>query len=127
MFRKKINLGAACLAFLIIGILAFFLGYMMDNYFNGQNVNQTFYATITEIDEEILVADGLEVNDINFRGLFSLSVTQVDKYEWRYETIEANQLEVGDNISITFRGDILESSPAQLQDVTRIQVLDDQL
>ena len=48
------------------------------------------------------------------------------KITWRYTDILLEDLEVGDHISITFIGDILESSPKQIQQVEVIQLLDDE-
>lgn len=68
----------------------------------------------------------MEINDINFRGEFSFSVVENTKITWRYTDILLEDLEVGDHISITFIGDILESSPKQIQQVEVIQLLDDE-
>ena len=38
----------------------------------------------------------------------------------------AHELEPGDTISVTYTGAVLESYPAQLQDVVRVQLLDDE-
>ena len=40
--------------------------------------------------------------------------------------IGLSDLEVGDNISITFDGEILDTYPAQINDVIRIILLDDE-
>ena len=44
---------------------------------------------------------------------------------WRYTEITPEDLEIGDHISITFTGEVLESYPAQIQQVDIIQLLDD--
>ena len=45
---------------------------------------------------------------------------------WRYTEITPEDLESGDHISITFTGEVLESYPAQIQQVDIIQLLDDE-
>ena len=47
--------------------------------------------------------------------------------EWRNTKINVTDLNVGDNISITFTGEILDSYPAQIKDVVKIQLLDDEI
>ena len=87
---------------------------------------QTFYAKITNINNENLLVDGLDVNDINYRGEFSLKVKEHTKIEWRNIAINIEELDKGDNISITFKGEIQETYPAQITDVVKIQLLDDE-
>ena len=48
------------------------------------------------------------------------------KIMWRYTGITPEDLEIGDHISITFTGEVLESYPAQIQQVDIIQLLDDE-
>lgn len=87
---------------------------------------QTFYATISDIRGDTFTVTGMEVNDINFRGEFCFSIEKETKLLWRYTDISADDLEVGDHISITFTGGVLETYPGQLQHVTVIQLLDDE-
>ena len=88
---------------------------------------QTFYATITDIRGDVLAVTGMEVNDINFRQEFSFVIVEETKITWRYTEIALEDLEVGDHISITFTGAILESYPGQIQHVDVIQLLDDEI
>ena len=46
-------------------------------------------------------------------------------YLWRGTRISPKDLEEGDNISITFTGLVRESSPAGIQEVLKVQLLDD--
>ena len=68
----------------------------------------------------------MDVNDVNFRGEFVFAVDDATQITWRYEPLELSELEPGDRISLTFEGDVLETSPAQLEDVTWVQLLDDE-
>lgn len=86
--------------------------------------NQTFYATIENINEykgkTSLIVKGLEENDINFRGSFTFSIEDNTLIsDSNNENVEKTSLEIGQTILIEFTGDILESSPAQI-DVTKI-------
>lgn len=88
--------------------------------------SQTFYAEIKNINGSNLLVDGLEINDINYRGEFFLKVTEQTKLEERNTAIDFSDLDEGDNISITFEGEIQETYPARINDVVRIQLLDDE-
>lgn len=91
---------------------------------------QTFYATISRIYDtngNALLVKGMEVNDINFRGEFQISVKDETKIIWRGTDIAFEDLDVGDNISITFTGGVKESWPGKISEVISIQLLDDDL
>ena len=45
---------------------------------------------------------------------------------WRGTAIGLSDLDAGNIIAVTFDGYVLESYPAQLQEVMRIQLLDDE-
>ena len=87
---------------------------------------QTFYATVSDIRDNAVTVTGMEVNDINFRGEFCFSVTEETEITWRYTDISLGDLDAGDNVSITFTGEVMETSPAQIQGVEMIQLLDDE-
>lgn len=87
---------------------------------------QTFYATITEVQEGSLLVEGLEVNDINHRGAFTVPVDSDTRITWRYEDMDFSELKPGQAVSITYRGGVQETDPAGLTDVTWIQLLDDE-
>jgi len=112
------------LATIGVATLFYFLVYKVadDNTYDAQ----TFYATITDKSDTTFTVKGMEVNDINFRGNFSFGVSEETELVWRYTAIECSDLEVGDNISITFTGDITETDPAGISEVLRLQLLDDE-
>lgn len=87
---------------------------------------QTFYATISDIQNNTFTVDGMEVNDINFRRRFCFSIAEGTKITWRYMDISVEDLDVGDNIAITFTGEILETDPGQIQQIEVIQLLGDE-
>lgn len=122
----------------ITSIASYYVGSIitykkLDNSLNNHKVNyQSFYATITDIKDtgfekepKLLKVKGLDINDINFRGNFEFIITEATELEWRYTKLENNELEIGDNISIIFTGNIQEKDPAHIEDVLKIQLLDD--
>lgn len=135
--NKKNNL-LFILIMILVAVISYFLGSVitykkLDNSLTNHKVNyQSFYATITNIEDTGLTIDdtlisikGLEINDINFRGEFEFIITEATEIEWRYTKLEKDELEVGDNVAIIFTGDIEEKEPAHINDVLKIQLLDD--
>lgn len=92
----------------------------------SDSTQQTFYATIAENNGTYLLVDGLEINDINSRGRFTVPLSEETTFKWRGETISPEVLEPGDTVSITHDGNVGETYPAQLFGVIRIQLLDDE-
>lgn len=97
---------------------------------SNQNGN-VFYASIEKISEyngiTSILVKGLDINDINYRGKFSFSINDETELLWRETKIDISNLKVGQNISITRSGNVLESYPAVLTKVTKIIVLDDEI
>lgn len=88
--------------------------------------SQMFYATIQRIEDNNLLVQGLDVNDINFRSEFEFQIKEDTELIWRYTDIQLSDLQVGDRISIEFKGMILESYPGRIMDVTKIILLEDE-
>ena len=87
----------------------------------------TFYATILEIDGDILLVEGMEVNDINTRGQFYIQVDENTQLDWLGTEITLSDLQAGDTIAITWSGLVQETYPARIVDpVHRIKLLDDE-
>lgn len=136
---KKSKIILSIFATLLVIVVSYFVGYKkayddyerkLDNHKVSYN---TFYATITDIrdtglaiDDTALAVKGLDTNDINFRGDFTFVITEATEIEWRNTKIETDELEIGDNISIIFTGSIQETYPAKINDVLKIQLLDDE-
>lgn len=87
---------------------------------------QTFYATVTEVWDDALLVQGLEVNDINHRGAFTVPVGEETEILWRYEPMPFSELRPGQTLSVTYTGAVHESDPAGLTRVTMLQLLDDE-
>lgn len=94
---------------------------------SGQAVlPQTFYAEITDISGELFTVDGLEINDINFRGAFTFSIATETELVWRGNKMGLDEFNIGDTIAISFTGAVQETYPGHIQDVVRVQLLDDE-
>lgn len=133
--RKEFKIILVILIVVISLVLGYFTGYKRaydkiesaSQNISYNNNQQTFYAEIEEIKDNFILVKGLSVNDINFQGEFTISVVGETELEWRNTKINVTDLNVGDNISITFTGEILDSYPAQIKDVVKIQLLDDEI
>ena len=56
---------------------------------------ETFYAAITDISDSSITVQGMEINDINFRGRFTFPVMEETSYLWRGTRISPKDLEKG--------------------------------
>ncbi|MDC2756077.1 hypothetical protein PO351_26665, partial [Bacteroides ovatus] len=90
------------------------------------SIPQTFYATITEINGNNFTVEGLDINDINYRGAFTFSVIAETELVWRGTEMQVEEFDIGDIISVSFTGLVQESYPGYILDVVRVQLLDDE-
>jgi uncharacterized protein YxeA len=116
-----------CVGLIVLLLVSGMVGYNIGTKNEKSVEHQTFYAKIESVDGDDFFVSGLQVNDYNFRGDFTFRVTDETQIEWRYTEIQSNDLYVGSTISITFSGEIEESSPAHINRIHRIQLLDDEL
>ena len=136
--KNKTNIIAILILLVITSIVSYYVGSIItynkfEKDLDNHKLNyQSFYATITDIKDtglekepKLLTIKGLDINDINFRGDFEFVITEATELEWRYTKLEIDELEVGDNIAIIFTGNIQEKVPAHIEDVLKIQLLDD--
>ena len=100
---------------------AFFLG----RFTAPATHSRTFYARITQKAGNHLIVEGIPENDVNHRGFFQFDVGSA-RLTWRHSDITADDLDVGDLIAVTYSGEVLEISPAIIQNVLEIQLLDDE-
>ncbi len=84
-----------------------------------------FYATIGDIDGNNLTVVGLEINDINHRSVYNLTITENTSMLWRGVKLTTDDLHIGDTIAIYYTGGILESFPGIIVETTSIKLLDD--
>lgn len=120
---RKSVIALLCYTIVIAGVF-YYVGRKAA--FNHEEDLQTFYATISDIGNNTFTVKGMEINDINFRGRFCFSVTTETKITWRHTNVSMDDLDVGDNIAITFTGETLETDPVQIKQVKGIQLLDDE-
>ncbi len=111
------------LLILLLVALAAFVGYAAGR---AAEPETTFYAVIEQVQGQSILVQGLQVNDVNYRGRFHFTVTEKTQLSWRGTELALAELEPGDTVSITFTGAVRESEPAGLERVLRIQLLDDE-
>ncbi len=121
---KKIMAALVGLALLAVGgISGFLIGNHMetpDKTIRYDAVDcVTIFAEIQEIDDTTLLVDGLDVNDVNGQGAFSVAITPDVPLTWNHTTIQLDDLQVGDIVSITYTGEVLETYPAM---ITAVQI-----
>lgn len=79
----------------------------------------TIFAEIQEIHDNTLLVDGLDMNDVNGQGDFSVTVTPDVPLTWNNTAIKFDDLQIGDIVSITYTGEVLEVYPAI---ITAVQI-----
>ena len=113
-------------AILAVGYLAGYksASHQIENTSQAMD-QQTFYAQVKEINDDRFLVEGLPVNNINYRGAFDFSATEKTKLLWRGTKMGLSDFDVGDTVSITFEGEVLETYPGQIPKVVKIELLDD--
>ncbi|HIW15814.1 MAG TPA: DUF3221 domain-containing protein [Firmicutes bacterium] len=128
--KKKAVLVCVGILMMLAIVGSYFLGYKTAydrlEAGAGEALPQTFYATITEREGDHFAVEGLSVNDINFRGEFTFTITPDTSLIWRGETLPAEELQVGDRVAVTFDGTVQEVYPAVLTGVLQVQLLEDE-
>ena len=69
----------AVIVLVSVAVGFYFVGYKtaydrIEESPGSSSIPQTFYATITEINGNNFTVEGLDINDINYRGAFTFSV-----------------------------------------------------
>lgn len=105
-----------------LAVGAFFLGRIT----SPKETSQVFYGVITSKTGSHLVVEGIPENDINHRGSFQFTLDDSVTLWWCYTEISLEDLDVGDRICVKYTGPVLEISPAILEHVLEIQLLDDE-
>lgn len=114
------------LFFTVMGVGAV-AGYIIGQSRTGADPTCTFYATVDSVDENNIIVQGLDINDINFRGRFSLTINNNTAIEWNHTPINVNDLKPGSRVSVTYSGPVTETEPAGISQVHNIILLEDQL
>ena len=136
--KKSVKTTMICLFAILVtvisGLVGYFIGKNSNNAVSSKDSDTdgcnyyTFYASISEISNDMFLVDGLDINDINYRGNFEFSVDDTTRIIWRGTEIDSSDLRVGDLIAITYSGAILETDPARfVQPIKKIDFLGDEL
>ena len=119
----------------VLGAAVLLAGAFVGGFFVGKNNTQkeTDLPNCEAVDAGIISVnganfhvEGLDVNDINGREEFTFSVKENTRLVWRGTEIPLSDFQSGDMIAFYWRGLILESYPAQVQNVVMIKLLDDE-
>ena len=128
--------------FIIIGVIlavciSFVIGLLVGQYNKAKTdllirkaEGTTFYAKIDNIREDNgiihISATGLDVNNINWRGKYNFSVKENTDIIWMDVKIPVSALGAKNNIAITITDEIiLDIVPTPLQEIEKIELLDD--
>ncbi|MFR7478252.1 MAG: DUF3221 domain-containing protein [Acutalibacteraceae bacterium] len=122
--KKKAVLVCVGILMVLAIVGSYFLGYKTtyDRLKAGRNYPRPYAATRGGH----FAVEGLSVNDINFRGEFTFTITPDTSLIWRGETLPAEELQVGDRVAVTFDGTVQEVYPAVLTGVLQVQLLEDE-
>lgn len=123
--KKPMKMICAIVILLAVAAGGFFAGRVSVGEQPAPLFAQTFYATVEQIGDGWLLVEGLEVNDINHRSQFTFSVREDTKLMWHYTDLLFEELKVGQNVAVTYTGPVLETYPARLTNVLRIELLND--
>lgn len=107
----------------IITILSFSIGILIGYYIPTQE-ETSFYGIVTEITESNLHIQGIPENDISHRGAFILHITSKTKIIGDNSSISISDIPIHSTIQISYTGSILESYPAQINNVTEISIIE---
>ena len=123
MTKKKMAVTAGLL--LLCGGAA--TGILYSAGYKNAYPTQTFYATVSKIEGNNLTVQGMDENDVNYRGAFWFPVEEITEITWCNTDISVEDLDVGDQISVSFTGEILATYPAKITQVEAIRLLEDEL
>lgn len=105
------------LSFLLIFTLLFTLTALV----GCGSASTTFPAVIRYVGGDHFIVEGLPENDVNHTWAFQFSIDESVPIKEKRKTIDADDLEVGDVIEITYTGSVLEISPAIIENVVKLE------
>ena len=85
----------------------------------------TFYAEVEEREEDYFLVKGLDINDVNHRGLYNFTVTKETILMWNFTKLTLNEIPKSALIAISYQGPVSESFPANIKNVTKVVLLDE--
>lgn len=125
--KKRAFIGLMFFAAIVIFVVAFAVGFSVAKSQKEKEQRvEVVYAEIISADNGFFHVKGLDVNDINGRGEFTFYARENTALVWRGTKISLSDFQAGDRIAFFFTGGILESFPGQVENVTRIKLLDDE-
>lgn len=129
MEKSKTGIKITVAVVIVITVIAagFAIKLKLSWYSEEDPVEVYFETVITEIYESSILVDGVDINGQNYQGGLVCSVSDDTKICWSDTEISFEELKVGDSIGIFFTGDISETAPAQISEVTMIILHDDEL
>lgn len=86
----------------------------------------TFKAVIETIRDQSMTVCGLETNEENNRGAFDFATDGIAVFGSDGLSTDLEDLRVGDTLSVTYKGGVLETYPVKIPEVTKIQLLNEQ-
>ena len=127
MKRKALPLIAVLLAAcLLVLSAALFFGRQAGGQKPAWDEAALFHAEIVARDGAFFHVNGLSCNDVNGRGEFTFTVGEDTPLLWRHTPITLEDLQPGGRVAVTYAGDVLETYPAQLTQVLKIELLEDE-
>lgn len=114
--------------FVIIIFLGFFSGSKivkeLSKSYNERS--QTFKGTISRIEDESITVKGLESNEKAFRITIVININEDTKLTWQNEALTTEYLNIGDSVSITFKGEPTENYyPVSIFRTEKISLLEE--
>ena len=134
--KKSFKIILGILVLILISVLSFFCGScqterkykeVIEELKENPQVAPAFYATIDDIDGDMIFITGLEMNDINHRGSYYFRIDEDTSVKWNNSDITVNELQAGNVISVAYTGEVWEESPAYLEKVLAVTLLEEEL
>lgn len=130
--KKGAKRAAVIIAASVLIVGAFVGGFFAGK--SGQRVETQYvwsdceavYAEILDASDGFFHVKGLDVNDINGRGEYTFTAKENTQLVWRGTELSLSDFHPGDRIAFFYVGEVLETYPAQVQNVVKIKLLDDE-
>lgn len=119
--------------FLLVAVMiSYFIGYKAayDDFEYGLEqsslVHETFYAEVKKVDGQRVLVQGLDINDRDYRGEYTLEIYGETELTWHDTEISVSDLKEGHIISVllAFPDGTVEVSDTII-DIAKIQLLSD--
>ncbi|KGR78360.1 DUF3221 domain-containing protein [Ureibacillus manganicus] len=105
--------------------VSFIAGYYVGKHNNSEYLTESFYANVLNNDNGTLHLGGIPENDINHRGEFTIAHKNIDEvFNNHLESINVVDLPKGSQIRVIYDGMVMESYPAQITHVLRIEQIE---